>query len=234
MPAKAITPMIQRYNNPITQRYNHARRPYQKRSYIRLQDIDARLAILISVSGCSGPSTLSCVSTTLTNSSFASFDRLCFEYVNARLDMLVSVCGCSDPSTLFIVSTTPTPSSSASFHRLCFQYVNARLDILVNVSGCSDPRTLLLRKQFPRDSAAVACMGQLRCNRLGVGVRSGHLRCSRIHHDHLRCNQVRHHAWTTPNWLTLHTRRVTRFPTTTATTRLCTLLTYFAPKRNAP
>ncbi|KAL0929483.1 uncharacterized protein CTRU02_215649 [Colletotrichum truncatum] len=51
--------------------------------------------MLVSVSGCSSPSTLFLVSITRTSSSSASFNRPWFLYVDARLAMLVSVSGCS-------------------------------------------------------------------------------------------------------------------------------------------
>ena len=88
-------------------------------SSIRLWDVHvcARLPILLSVSGCSSPSTLFLVYITCTSSSSASFHRPCFQYVDARLVILVSMPGCSLPSTLLLVSITYTSSSSASFHR---------------------------------------------------------------------------------------------------------------------
>jgi hypothetical protein len=107
-------------------------------------DVDARLCMLVSVSGCSSPSTLFVVSITCTNSFSASFHRPWFEYVNARLAMLLSVPGCSSPSTLFVVSTTCTCSFSASLYRPWFMYVNARLSMPLSVSGCSSPSTLFL------------------------------------------------------------------------------------------
>ena len=69
--------------------------------------------MLVSVSGCSSPSTLLYLSITCALSDSASFYRPWFQYINARLDMLVSVSGCSSPSTLFLVSITYTPSDSA-------------------------------------------------------------------------------------------------------------------------
>jgi len=54
-------------------------------------DADTKLAMLVSVSGCSSPSTLFAVSITDTSSSSASFHPPSLLYVHARLAMLLSV-----------------------------------------------------------------------------------------------------------------------------------------------
>ncbi|CAI6226574.1 unnamed protein product [Periconia digitata] len=73
--------------------------------------------MLVSVSGCSSPSTLFLVSNTCISSSSASFHRPWLLYVIARFPMVVSVSGCASPSTFFLAAITCNPSSSASFHR---------------------------------------------------------------------------------------------------------------------
>ena len=73
--------------------------------------------MLVSVSGCSSPSTLFLVSITYASSDSASFHQPWFAYVDARLPMLVSVEGCSSPSTLEQISSSSACNSSASFHR---------------------------------------------------------------------------------------------------------------------
>jgi hypothetical protein len=72
--------------------------------------------MLVSVSGCSAPSTVFEVSITRTSSCSASPYRPWLRYVDARLPMLASVSGCSAPSTVFEVSITRTSSCSASSH----------------------------------------------------------------------------------------------------------------------
>jgi hypothetical protein len=86
------------------------------RSTNALSRLKARLFILVSMEGCSAPSTLLRFSTTCFPSSSASFHRPWSLHVNARLTMLVSVCGCSAPSSFFrksaLQQATPPLSST--------------------------------------------------------------------------------------------------------------------------
>src|SRR5947199_260744 len=93
---------------PTMQGHHHLRLVFSNKSSASFSPpfflhVNARLPMLVSVSGCSAPSTLFLVSITCTNSSSASFHRPWFLNVDARLAMLVSVEGCSAPNALFLV-----------------------------------------------------------------------------------------------------------------------------------
>ena len=63
--------------------------------------VKARLFMLLSVSGCSSPSTLFLVSITCTSISSASFQRPWFQYVEAQIGHAGQREGCSSPKTAF-------------------------------------------------------------------------------------------------------------------------------------
>ena len=68
--------------------------------------VNARLPMLISISGCLSSSILFLVSMTSTSSSSASSHRHWFCYVDARLFMLISILRCSSTSPVFLVAMT--------------------------------------------------------------------------------------------------------------------------------